>query len=121
MRMTQEMDLVQEQGPKLLFIKKSEIPEGISRGRVSLLSRLPFWNELVDVLARGLAPSEAVEIELSPVKTAEGKLVSPTTLLSAIRHQFQKSGLTKKYSLVLRGANRLFIVDHATASHAAHA
>ena len=106
------------EGPKLLFIKKTEIPAGVSRGRVSFLSRMPFWVETLFVLSKGLSPSEAIEIDLQPVITPEGKEVSATTLLSAIRHQFQKLGLSEQYSLILRGANRLFITDHETAVHA---
>ena len=106
------------EGPKLLFIKKTEIPEGVARGRVSFLSKMPFWLETLFVLSKGLSPAEAIEIDLQPVITPDGKEVSATTLLSAIRHQFQKLGLSEQYSLILRGANRLFITDHSTAAHA---
>jgi hypothetical protein len=106
------------EGPKMLFIKKSEIPEGTKRGRVSFLNQLPFWNELTSILHHGLSPAEAIEIDLAPVKTPEGKEIPPKTLLSAIRHQFVKSGLSKQYSLILREANRLFITDNDTAAMA---
>ncbi len=73
-----------------MFIKKSEIPEGVSRGRVSFLNKMPFWVETLFVLSKGLSPAEAIEIDLQPVTTPECNEVSATTLLSAIRHQFQK-------------------------------
>jgi hypothetical protein len=109
---------IEAEGPKMLFIKKSQIPEGTKRGRVSFLNQLPFWSELTEILHKGLSPSEAIEIDLAPLKTVEGKEIPPKTLLSAIRHQFVKSGLSKQYSLILREANRLFITDHETAATA---
>jgi hypothetical protein len=111
--------VLEHEGPRMLFIKKSQIPIGVSRGRVSFLSEMPFWSELLDILKNGLSPAEAIEIDLTATRTAEGKEISSMSLLSAIRHQFQKTELSKKYSLILRGDNtRLFITDHATAAHA---
>lgn len=105
------------EGPKMLFVKKSEIPQGSKRGRTSFLNRMPFWTELVFILAKGLSPSEAIEIDLTPTVTQDGEPIPSNKLLSAIRHQFQKVGLSERYSLILRDENRrLFITDHDTAA-----
>ena len=104
---------------KLLFIKKTEIPEGTKRGRVSFLSNMPFWSELVYILAKGLSPSEAIEVDIAPTMTPDGQKIPTSKLVSAIRHQFQKIGLSERYSLILRDENRrLFITDHDTAAAA---
>lgn len=104
---------------KLLFIKKTEIPEGTKRGRTSFLNQMPFWAELVFILAKGLSPSEAIEVDIAPTMTSDGEKIPTSKLISAIRHQFQKVGLSQHYSLILRDENRrLFITDHDTAAAA---
>ena len=104
-------------GPQVTFIKKSEIPESTPRGRIGFLAMLPFWVELQQVLKAGLAPSEAIEVSLIPIETRTGKKISSASLLSAIRHQFQKLGLSDQYSLLVRNNNtRLFITDHVAAA-----
>jgi hypothetical protein len=103
--------------PQVMLVKKSEIPECAPRGRISFLTKFPFWSDVLEVLENGLAPAQAVEIALVPITTETGKKISPVTLLSAIQHQFQKMGLSKRYSLLIRNnRSRLFITDNATAA-----
>jgi hypothetical protein len=104
-------------GPRVSFVKKAEIPQEGIRGRRGFLDTMPFWKQIVEGLQKGLTPAEAIEVELNPVTTVEGKRITPEKLLAATRHQFRKAGFSKRYSMLVRGdKSRLFIVDHATAA-----
>lgn len=94
-----------------------DIPKDAGRGRLGFIASSMFWLDLTVRLDQGLAPMEAVEIELNPTKNAMGKTVNSDQELAAIRHEFRKSGYSKKYSLLVRGKpSHLFVVSHETAS-----
>jgi hypothetical protein len=95
----------------------TEVPHASPRGRVGFIESSPFWTELKARLTAGLSPMEAVEIELNPIAKPEGGIISSDQELAALRHEFQKSGLSKQFSLIVRGesCHRLFVVSHESA------
>lgn len=106
-------EMKQQTGPIVRKVSRNEIPIGKARGREAFILALPFWNQLVAQLDKGLTPSEAIEIDLKPVADASGKSVDPENLVTRIRHQFRKNGYSDRFSLLApKGSNRLFVVDH---------
>lgn len=102
------------QHPEIKIVSLRDIPEITNRGQKSLIPSLSFWQEMEEKLRRGLSRSEAIEIDLEPIKTEAGKTVEVPSLLARFRHAFRKSGYTKKYDTLVRGGSHLFIVDHET-------
>lgn len=105
------------QGPVVKKISVSDIPKMNRRGREAFILTLPFWNSLVQDLKKGLGVHEALEIDLAPVEDLSGNRLDESQLASRIRYQFHKTGLSKKYSLLMPKKSRvMFVVDHETAA-----
>lgn len=98
------------------IIDRATIPQSGQRGRESFVTKLSFWHDLIAELP-SLGRAQAIEVDLTSVQLDTGKPVLPTKLMNGIRYQLHKMGLTKKYHLLLRGAQKhLFIVDNETAA-----
>lgn len=99
------------------IVPVSEIPPENHRGRPGFIENSPFWKNLTEKLSQGLQPFESVEIELNPTETGSGKFVTSEQELATIRYEFTKTGLSKKYSLIVRGKTcHLYVVSHETAA-----
>jgi hypothetical protein len=105
---------IEQQGPQVMVVSLDVIPEAANRGRKSIMSFLPFWRSMEEKLSKGLSRSEAIEIDLRPIKTESGKTIDVPSLLSRFRHAFRKSGWCQKYDTLVRNKSSLFIVDHET-------
>jgi hypothetical protein len=101
-------------------VNVSEIPLGRTRGRQAFIVALPFWNDLIDELKKGLGPKEAKEINLSLVAKQAGITMDPARVVTCIRYQFTKQGLSEKYSLRFpKKGNSVYVMDHQSAAELA--